>query len=57
VEDPTEKRNAQEGAIEVLPISQHPHAVVERDPITKYNDKAELESSGGWGDKAELEDK
>ncbi|KAK3815087.1 MAG: hypothetical protein J3Q66DRAFT_402054 [Benniella sp.] len=56
VEDPTAKRNAQEGAIEVLPIPQHPHAVVERDPITKYNDKAELESSGGWGDKAELED-
>ncbi|KAF9363622.1 hypothetical protein BGX34_003702 [Mortierella sp. NVP85] len=56
VEDPTAKRNAQEGAIEVLPISQHPHAMVEQDPITKYNDKAELESSGGVGDKAELED-
>jgi len=56
VEDPTAKRNAQEGAIEVQPISHHPHAMTRQGPIAKYNDKAELESRG-WGDKEELEDK
>jgi len=43
-------------AIEVQLISQHPHAMMEQDSTTKYNDKAELESTRGWGDKEELED-
>jgi hypothetical protein len=30
--------------------------MMEQDSTTKYNDKAELESTRGWGDKEELED-
>ncbi|KAF9364322.1 hypothetical protein BGX34_001860 [Mortierella sp. NVP85] len=57
MEDTTTGRNVQEGAIGAQLISQHPHAMTEQDSTTKYNNnKAELESTRGWGDKEELED-
>jgi hypothetical protein len=46
VEDP-EKRNVQEGAVEVEFLAQHPHAMVEQE-------FTELESIGGYNDKEEL---
>ena len=49
VEDPTEKRNAQEGALEVQFSPQQPHAMVGEGFAPKHNDKAEYieEDNGG----------
>jgi len=53
VEDP-EKRNVQEGAVELQSPAQHPHAMPGHGFATMYNDKAEWESIRSYNNKEEL---
>jgi len=53
VEDPTARRNVQEGATEVELPMQHPHTTAEHGFITR-NDKEEWEPTGSHHDKEEF---